>query len=73
MHWISKELYEQLSIFFLFFFGHILDLIKICQYGVYVLNFLVTFLLLTTNTALYSISTFQLRRPRSSMQRKSAL
>ena len=48
-------LYEQLLIFFLFF-GHILALVEI-YYNVF--NFLVTFLLLTTNTALYNIPTSQ--------------
>ena len=35
------------------FIGHNLAKIKICHNEVHVLNFLVTFLLLTTNTALY--------------------
>ena len=40
-------------LFSFYFIGHILAQIKICHNWVHVLNFLVTFLLLTTNTALY--------------------
>ena len=44
--------YEQLSMFSFSFTSHILAKIKICHNWVCVSNFLVTFLLLTTNSAL---------------------
>ena len=39
------------------FIGHIMTKIKICRNCVSIVNFLVTFLLLTTNTALYEEGT----------------
>ena len=40
-------------LFFFSFIGHISTFFQICHYWVFVLNFHVTFLLFTTNTALY--------------------
>ena len=46
------QLYEQLGLFSFSFIGHILAQVKNCHNWVHVLNFLVTFLSLTTNIEL---------------------